>query len=352
VEVTPAQLIALLREGTAPAPVRSAIAKGTLPLPPATLIEALDLLGDDPDAAVAASAVQSLERLPPAVVRGVASSPASPPALLERIARRFPGREEVALDLARNPALPDAALAFIATLPFAAVLEVVGRNAVRLERAPELVAALLANAATPLTVVQLWQEHEERRRSAADAALAPAAIEEEEVPREFHEVLVEEAEEEAAKAPAEEGAEALNARQLSIYQILKKMTMGQKVALAVKGNREVRNILIRDNNRMLCLKVLENPRIADGDIEAYAKSTNVSEDVLRGIANTKEWIKKYPILKGLVFNPKTPIGVTLDLLKRITFKDLEGLAKNRNVPETLRSSARRLYTIKRDRNER
>jgi hypothetical protein len=104
--------------------------------------------------------------------------------------------------------------------------------------------------------------------------------------------------------------------------------------------------------RSLCLKVLENPRISDTDIEAYAKSTNVSEDVLRGIAAKKEWCKKYAIVRGLVMNPKTPIGVTLDMLKRISFKDLEGLTKNRNVPDTLRSAARRLYVLKRDRNER
>ena len=100
--------------------------------------------------------------------------------------------------------------------------------------------------------------------------------------------------------------------------MLKKMSMGQKVALATKGNREVRNLLIRENNKMLCLKVLENPRLGETDIEAYAKSTNISVDVLRGIANKKEWCKKYPIVKGLVFNPRAPLGVTLDLVKRLT----------------------------------
>jgi hypothetical protein len=97
--------------------------------------------------------------------------------------------------------------------------------------------------------------------------------------------------------------------------------------------------------------VLENPRVGDSDIEAWAKSTNVPEDVLRGIANNKEWCRKYATVKALICNPKAPLGVTLDLLKRLTLKDLEQLAKNRNVPETLRSAARRLHMLKRDQNQ-
>ena len=53
-------------------------------------------------------------------------------------------------------------------------------------------------------------------------------------------------------------------------------------------------------------------------------------------------------LRGLVFNPRAPIGVTLDLLKRITLKDIEFLSKNRNVPDTLRNAARRILAQKRE----
>ncbi len=122
--------------------------------------------------------------------------------------------------------------------------------------------------------------------------------------------------------------------------------MGQKVALAVKGNREVRNLLIRDTNKLLCLKVLENPRVGDADVEAWAKSTNVSEDVLRGIANRKEWVKRQAVVRALVFNPRTPLGISLDFLKHLSMRDLEFLAKNRNVPETLRNAGRKLQQLK------
>jgi len=349
-EVTPTQLIALLRAGNAPLKVRAAIARGTLPLPPAALLESLDILADDPDSAIQAEALAGFERLPATVVRGVVSSRAPAPLLFERLARRYLGNESVLLDIVRNSAASDASVAFIASLPFPAALEVIGRNQGLLERSPETVAALLSNPATPTAIVQLWQEHEERRTSVPTSFLVEEQCPADEA-QNFDLVLVEEDEKaEVGLAPplAVEADDALSAKQLSIYSLLKKMSMGQKVALATKGNREVRNFLIRENNRMLCLKVLENPRISETDIEAYAKSTNLSDDVLRGIANQKEWCKKYPIVRALVFNPKAPLGVTLDFVKRLTLKDMEFLSKNRNVPETLQSAGRRLLSLKRE----
>jgi hypothetical protein len=354
-EVTPTQLIALLREGTAPANVRAAIARGTLPLPPATLLESLDILADDPDAGISEEALASLARLPAQVVSGVVSGRGGTPGLLGRLARRYRGNEAVLLAIARNSATDDATAAFIASLPAAAALEVIGRNQALLERSPETVAALFANPDTPTSVVQLWQEHLDRRSAPAHAAPAEAGAEEAgEETHSFEPLLVEEdekdekAEAAPARVPEVEADGAMSAKQLSIYAMLKKMSMGQKVALATKGNREVRNLLIRENNKMLCLKVLENPRLGETDIEAYAKSTNISVDVLRGIAMQKEWCKKYNIVRGLVFNPRVPIGVSLDLIKRLTLKDVEFLSKNRNVPDTLRNTARRMLSQKRE----
>ena len=352
-EVTPTQLIALLHEGTAPIKVRVAIARGTLPLPPATLLESLDILADDPDAAIQAEALAGFERLPATVVLGVVSSRTIAPVLLAHLARRYRGQDTVLLEIVRNGAAEDDTVAFVASQPFPAILEVIGRNQARLERSQEIVAALLSNPATPTEIVQLWQEHVERTTAAAPAVMP--VEEPEEDAQIFEPVLVEEEEKddgESGSSLAMASDDALSAKQVSIYSLLKKMSMGQKVALAVKGNREVRNLLIRENNRMLSLKVLENPRLGESDIEAYAKSTNLSDDVLRGIANHKEWCKKYPIVRALVFNPKSPLGVTLDFVKRLTLKDIEFLSKNRNVPETLRSAGRRLLSLKRQANSR
>jgi hypothetical protein len=354
-EVTPSQLVTLLREGAAPRQARAAIARGTVTLPPARLLESLDILADDPEPVIRSTALTALERQPDSVVRAVVSSSAAAPSLLERLARRYRDREDVALDIARNPAASEGTLAFLAETAFPAVLAAIGGDRRTLARSPEIVAALLANPATPLETVRLWQEREGRGGATAEgdpgAAVGGAAWGEE-AEQVFDAVLLDEVDdvEGEARYHVLAGDEALSARQTSIYTLLKRMTLGQKVALAVKGNREVRNILIRENNKMLCLKVLENPRIGDSDVEAWAKSTNVPEEVLRGIAGRKEWCKKYTVVRALVSNPKAPLGVTLDFVKRLTLKDLEHLARNRNVPETLRGMARKLHAIKRDTN--
>jgi len=44
-----------------------------------------------------------------------------------------------------------------------------------------------------------------------------------------------------------------------------------------------------------------------------------------------------------VNNPKTPLDVSLHLFPRLTATDLVKLTTNKNVPETLRSSAVKLH---------
>ena len=53
-------------------------------------------------------------------------------------------------------------------------------------------------------------------------------------------------------------------------------------------------------------------------------------------------MSKYPIALALVRNPKTPIGVALPLVNRLTLKDLRFLAKDRNVSDIIRKTAFRL----------
>ena len=53
-------------------------------------------------------------------------------------------------------------------------------------------------------------------------------------------------------------------------------------------------------------------------------------------------MKNYTIVKNLVNNPKTPLDVSLHLFPRLTAPDLLKLTMNKNVPDTLRSTAVKL----------
>ena len=128
---------------------------------------------------------------------------------------------------------------------------------------------------------------------------------------------------------------------LSASQQLAKMGMMQKLKAAVKGTREMRSILIRDPNKMICAAVLSSPKLTDSEIASYAKMQNVSEDVLRVIAANRSWTKSYTVVLALVKNPKTPVAMSINFLQRLTTKDVAMLAVDRNVSEALRISARK-----------
>ena len=68
---------------------------------------------------------------------------------------------------------------------------------------------------------------------------------------------------------------------------------------------------------------------------------NVSEEVLRAIAINRTWMKNYGIIAGLTKNPKTPPGISMRLVQRLTEKDLKMLTTDRNVPEAVRLTAKK-----------
>ncbi len=135
-------------------------------------------------------------------------------------------------------------------------------------------------------------------------------------------------------------------KELRLIQRLRNMTVGEKLKLAMRANKEVRSILMKDSNKMIVMAVVNNPKLTESEVELIAKSRSIPEDALRVVAKNKEWIKNYAILYGLVTNPKTPAGVSMGFLPYLKPKDLQLLERNKNVPEALRIGAKRLAEAK------
>jgi hypothetical protein len=140
--------------------------------------------------------------------------------------------------------------------------------------------------------------------------------------------------------------EAPGKKQLNVIQAVQKMTSPQKIKLALCGGKEARGMLIRESNKQVATAVLENPRITAGEIEFFAKSSNLSEDIMRKIGTNSDWTKKYTVAQALVYNPKCPPGVAVGFVSRMTERDLSMLEKSRNVSEAVRSAARGLLAKK------
>lgn len=120
-----------------------------------------------------------------------------------------------------------------------------------------------------------------------------------------------------------------------------KMSVPEKVKVALLGNSTCRLLLIRDPNRMVQLIVLQNPRITPGEIEEFAKNSNLSDAVLRAIADNKNHIKSYTVKVHLVSNPKTPIDISLKWLPHLRVGELRKLAKSKNIPQVIATAARK-----------
>jgi hypothetical protein len=127
----------------------------------------------------------------------------------------------------------------------------------------------------------------------------------------------------------------------SAMQMLGKMNFPQRLKAALKGSKEIRSILIRDSNKMICQTVLSSPKLTESEVEAFARMASVSEDVLRTIAQNRKWMKNYKVVLGLTKNPKTPVAMSLNLLNRLQDRDMQGVSVDRNVPEPLRIAARK-----------
>lgn len=146
---------------------------------------------------------------------------------------------------------------------------------------------------------------------------------------------------ESGKA-AEEGGK----KKLNVTQMINKMTTPQKIKLAISGGKEARGLLIRESNKQISQAVLANPQIKESEVEFFAKSTNLSEDVLRKIGMNSDWTKKMSIAHALVHNPRCPAGIAVGFVPRMSDKDLAMLEKNKSVSEAVRAAARGLVARK------
>ena len=123
---------------------------------------------------------------------------------------------------------------------------------------------------------------------------------------------------------------------------LSSLTVMERMKLAMRGTREQRAVLVRDPNKLVSAAVLGSPKLTEVEIEAFARMGNVSEDVLRVIGSNRRWMKSYSLAASLVKNPKTPAVIAMPLVSRLNERDLKGLSTDRNVPEGVRLTARKI----------
>jgi len=281
-------------------------------LDPEERIELLAVLAADADELIAERAAGALLSQPESAFPAALARTDAAPQLFEFCAKYLIDRPGMAGALANNPNCPPELLA--ATVPHmtTAVLQGLMADLDRLSSTPALAAAL---ATSPFLTAEQRLQLQELLEEESD----PAALEE-------------------AVAAAEPDL----VKRQSLLQRLAHMRVPERVQLALKGNREERMTLIRDPCKVVQRAVLQSPRITDREVEAFAAMANLNDEVLRLIAMSRKFMKNYTVLRNLMNNPKSPLDITLHLLPSLNEHDLKLLTTNKNVPETLRTSANRL----------
>ena len=134
----------------------------------------------------------------------------------------------------------------------------------------------------------------------------------------------------------------------SALQKISKLDIKGRIQLAMRGNKEERSLLIRDGTKLVALAVLESPKVSDSEVEKFASQKNVLEAVLRQIPLKRRFVKHYGIVRNLVFNPRTPLDISLGLMKNLLVHDLRNLSGNKEVSETVRKLATKMFKQKSD----
>jgi len=202
---------------------------------------------------------------------------------------------------------------------------------------PEKIASFLRDPKLIPDAIEYFARHAGERRDWIEALLGNPSLCEED------RALLTAAE---AALPEEDKEVPEDEEGLTISQRIQRMNIGQKIKTGMKGDKEARTILIKDTNRDVYMAVLKNPGLKENEIEMLTKNTGTNVEILRAIANNREWVANRNILNGLVMNPKTPVNLSIRFLSRLSRKDVEFIAKSRSLPVALRNNARRMISTK------
>ncbi len=133
---------------------------------------------------------------------------------------------------------------------------------------------------------------------------------------------------------------------LSKYKTAQLMGIGEKIKMALSGDKEWRSILVKDANKLVSGSVIKNPRITEAEILTLVKSGIQNDEIMRLICANKEWIKSYKIRKALIENNRTLVQNATRYLGTMSEKDLAYFAKSKNIASVISTLAKRMLLNK------
>lgn len=340
---------------------RMLAARAAIPLVPKDLVRVLLVLVFDQDEEIRKEAGSSLGDIPENIMTDIISDKSTHPALLDYVAREF-GKEKYNQAILLNTSTSDSTFVYLARHETSNTnLEIIANNKKRILSNDGIVEALSNNPAVSrstldevLSFLNLYLQKdvtgaenlpgdEEKDRGAESSEDVPADRDE---PEDYGESFFDnyEIEQQFLEENDDDPEDVIKE---STYSILQNMKMGEKIKLALQGNMEARRILIKDNNKIVSNAVLKNPRLTDMEVILICQSKVVDDEILRKISETRKWMRLYQVKLSLVNNPKTPVHISMNLLRHLREHDLRRLMVDKNLPGTITNAARNIMRGKR-----
>jgi hypothetical protein len=359
----PTRLSPAAQKALAPGPSRMMAARGMLPLPRAgELLSVLYQLSLESDAAIAAAARQTAEQLPEKIVAGALAEADVDPRVLDWIAPRCAQVDALRDALIVAPSVGDATIVALARHGDARTVDRIADNEQRLLRAPDIIAAMYVNPKARMSTVDravelairnhvkvdgiaAWDELSKiiltggQPTASDDAAFAQAVAGVSEVD---DSALVSGDAEQVRVGP---DGELLTDEEPEVDEKkvpISKLSIPAKIRLATIGNAFARAVLIRDPLKTVAAAAIKSPGVTDIEAARYAGNAQLADDVIRFIAQRRDWTRLYSIKLHLIMNPKTPLPDVARMLPHLREKDLRNVAKSKGVSSAVVAQAKKL----------
>ena len=342
----------MLLSGRAPKNVRLLMAQGATPLPAKDTLELLIHLSRDEDEEISRQAVKTLDGWSESEILTLLRLKDCPAVILDFFAdiRRS---EHILQAIATNPSTSGEAIARLAAAADSALLDAIIDNRRRILEFPAILESIRNNPAANARILGLVQEIEteflgEKRKDYSIESVVEAGAEDGlAVPQDVLDFESEIATLLSSPPPdVDLSLEGLplesDVSDANIGSRISSMSPKEKIKYALFGTREVRAILIRDTNREVARAVLRSPKLKESEVEGISAMRSVSEEVLREIGTSREWLKNTAIVQNLVKNPKTPPAISQNLMPRLRTQDLILMTRDRSIPDATRNNAQRL----------
>jgi hypothetical protein len=128
---------------------------------------------------------------------------------------------------------------------------------------------------------------------------------------------------------------------MSLERKLATMSVSEKVQMALHGNREARQLLLRDRAGVVQSSLVRNPKITLDELSALARAPHLSPDCAETLAQHPTHGRSPQLALALVRNPRTPLPTAIDLIPRLSPGDLRVVAKGLGLRMQVAAAARK-----------